>query len=103
MEQIMKLLSEVEEKATKILNLAEEEKKRLRVQSKQDIEDLDNQLKKFTKEKVDGLRSKNDKELEEGKQALLKECEQSIQRMEDNFNKNHDGLVDQLFHQIIGE
>lgn len=103
MEQVMNLLSEVEEKATKILNLAEEEKKRLRVKSIQDMEDLDKQIKEATKEKLDALRSKNDKELLEGKQSLMEECQKSIQRMEDNYKDNHKKIVDQIFHQIIGE
>lgn len=103
MEQIMNLLCEVEEKANKILSLAEEEKKQLRLQMDQKIKEFDEETEKGTRSKVEELQMKYEQELKKGESTLLEEYEMTKKEIEENYRKNHDRLVDELFHNIIGE
>ncbi len=103
MEQILSLMVEVEEKATNILKLAEDEKQRIYQKSRVDLEQYDKQLNKEVEEKLELLRKKNEIEVEAARANMMQEYEQNLEKLNQDYNKKQDDLVKQIMKQLIGE
>jgi len=102
MEKIITLLSEIEEKAEKIIENTSVEKEHLHKQFEEDIKLLDEQITNDTNNKLDELRSKINQSIEDEKNKLIEDCNKQLSVLENDFTKHHKTLVDKVFNSIIG-
>lgn len=103
MEKVISLLSEIEEKAVNIIESTATQKEQLYNQFDIDIKLLDDQIMNDTNKKLDEIKHKINQSLNEERKKLIDECNNQISKLEIDFSKNHNTLVDELFHKIIGE
>lgn len=102
MEKIINLLSEIEGKATTILDHTAEEKQQLHQQLDTDIEKFDRQIQKETEVKVFEIHSKFNDSIEVQRQQLIKNSDEQIKKLQSDFKDNHDALVAKVFCSIVG-
>ncbi len=102
MENIINQLSRIEEKAVRIMEAADDQKKDISQKMEQQTREFDNQLVADTKKRLQKMQEKlnleKDKELEKQKadnleyQNLLKQ----------KFQQNHTKWATELLHELIG-
>lgn len=102
MEKVISLLSEIEEKAVNIIESTATQKEQLHNQFDIDIKLLDEQIMNDTNKKLDEIKHKINQSLNEEQKKLIEDCNNQIGKLESAFAKNHNALVDELFHNIIG-
>lgn len=102
MEKVISLLSEIEEKAAKIIESTSIEKEHLHNQFDIDMKQLDEKIMNDTNRKLNEIKKEVSLSLEEEKKKLMEDCKNQINELEMNFNKNHQELVDRVFNNIIG-
>lgn len=103
MEKVLNLLDEIEEKANAILAHTSVEKAALHDQLNKDMEKLDREMEEKTKNQLDELRQKMNKEITNETKLLVESCNKQLEELEHTFQKNHDKLVDVIFQKIIEE
>jgi vacuolar-type H+-ATPase subunit H len=101
MEKIIQYLYDIEEKADLIVNRASEEKKRLNASLETNISEFNDFILKERNTKIELLKSRVQKELEEELSLLNKDCNQQINNMEHYFNEHHNELLNKVFNNII--
>lgn len=102
MEKVISLLSEIEEKAAKIIESTSIEKEHLHKQFDINIKLLDEQIMSETNKKLDDIKNKINQSLEAERNKLEDDCKYQISKLESDFTNNHNVLVDKVFHNIIG-
>lgn len=103
MEKVINLLYDIEEKATRIIDRVTDEKAILYDKLNKDLEALDLEIEKETHEKLSSLQETLDREVSAETQDLITNNEKTLRDLELNFNTNKEDLVNQVFHNIIGE
>lgn len=101
MENMINLLSEIEEKANEIMKRANEEKLDLYKKLEEDMKQLDNSIAADKADKIFALQAQINNELAEEQQALINDCNKQLEQMESQYEHNHDALVDKVFHSLI--
>ena len=101
MEEVINLLYDIEEKATQIVNRANEEKVSLHDALEKNMELLDQTIATENASKLSVLQAKVDQELTREKQALIEDCNKQLINLEAHYKKNHDVLVDEIFQGLI--
>lgn len=102
MEKVISLLSEIEEKASKIIESASMEKENLHSKLKEDLEHLDRQITSDTDKKLDEIKEKISLSLKEEEKKLADDCDSQIDQLERKYTDEHNRIVDKIFHNIIG-
>ncbi len=101
MEKVITVLSEIEDKATKILDRTKDQKQQLYEQLNRDIAKLEQEIRTETNTKLARLQETMDTEIEEEKRALLKNCEEELVSLDTAFQTNHEALAEEIFARII--
>ena len=101
MEEVINLLYDIEEKATQIVNRANEEKVSLHDALEKNMELLDQTIATENATKLSILQAKVDLELTQEKQALIEDCNKQLVNLEAHYKKDHDALVDEIFQGLI--
>lgn len=101
MEEVINLLYDIEEKATQIVNRANEEKVSLHDALEKNMELLDQTIATENATKLSVLQAKVDLELTQEKQALIEDCNKQLVNLEAHYKKDHDALVNEIFQGLI--
>ena len=101
MEEVINLLYDIEEKATQIVNRANEEKVTLHDALMKNMELLDQEVATENANKLSVLQAKVDLELTQEKQALIKDCNKQLVNLETHYKKDHDALVNEIFQGLV--
>lgn len=101
MEKIINTLYEIEEKANNIVKRVNEEKIRIQEEFDHALAELDNNIAAEKAEKLSVLKTDIDKTLAIEKQSLIDDCNRQLSKMEENYSKNHEALVNTIFQEII--
>jgi len=101
MDRVVLQLSGIEDEANAVLEKAKEEKTNLYKKLDSDIKKLDNDLLSSTSNKLADLKKKYDKEREDEEKKLKADCDEKIKLIEDNYKKNHDKYINDIFNNII--
>ncbi|ROR22157.1 hypothetical protein EDD66_11639 [Mobilisporobacter senegalensis] len=102
MEKVISLLSEIEEKAAKIIESTSIEKEHLHNQLEKDMKQLDEKIMNDNNKKLEEIKYKINLSLEEERKNLADDCNHQISKLESKFSNNHNELIDEIFHKIIG-
>mgnify|MGYP001944026735 FL=1 len=102
MEKVISLLSEIEEKASKIIESASTEKENLHNQLKKELEQLDEQITSETNKKLDKIKDEISQSLKEEEKKLADDCDSQIKHLEETYQNEHGEITDKIFHNIIG-
>lgn len=103
MEKVLNLLNDIEEKANSIVDHTSVEKKALYNSLTKDMKKLDEEISSKTQEKLDVIRRKMDKEIVESKKEMLTSFDRHLNKLESDYQKNHDAYVETVFQKIIRE
>lgn len=103
MEQVVKTLSEIEERAVKIMEHAASEKKELAAANEAMIAEFDQKVEAETQSKIAKMRSELETELKNELEAQKKQTESTLSGLEADYENNHVSLAKQLMTSIIGE
>lgn len=101
MEKVINVLSEIEDKASKILDRTQDQKKQLYEQLNKDLAKLENDIKADTASRIDAMQKEMELDISRERQNLLNDCKEHINSLQTNYEKQHDVLVDQIFHSIL--
>lgn len=101
MDKIVSVLTQINEKAEKILSDANGCKLDIQKQLEADIKEYEENLMKKTEEELKMAADENSRAFEEKKANIYKDAQSQINAMEDNYNKNHDTMVTEIFDKII--
>lgn len=102
MEKVLNYLNEIEEKANKIIERADDEKLVLQKDLDQRILDLEKYISDQNKKKLDKLQNEINHDLEKEITKLKSESKKQLEDLETYFNTNHVALVNKLFQKIVG-
>ena len=101
MEKIVVTLTQINEKAEKILSDTNSYKLKMQKQLEADIKEYEEKLNEKTAKELEEAANKNNSSFEEKKAAIYRDSQALIDSMEDNYNKNHDTLVNDIFNKVI--
>lgn len=101
MEKVITVLSEIEDKATKILDRTKDQKQQLYKQLNRDIAKLEQEIRTETNTKLARLQETMNAEIEEEKRTLLENCEEELVSLDTTFQANHEALAEEIFARII--
>lgn len=101
MEKVINLLSDIEEKANKILLQATEEKAALYEELNQQMALYDQNVERETRKELDLLRAKMDEKISSEVSQMSKNSKVHLAEIEENFKTNHDAYMEQIFQNII--
>lgn len=101
MDKIVAVLTQINEKAEKILSDANSCKLDIQKHLEADIKEYEEKLMAKTEEELKRAASENSRNFEEKKANIYKDTETQIKAMEENYNKNHDAMVNEIFDKII--
>jgi len=100
MDMIVDRLSAIEQSASRIMDSAAAEKKRLEQQIRVKIAEYDAMIDRETKEKLHTLQKELDAQMTEELSSLKKNTETSICMMEADYEANHRALAAQILHRM---
>lgn len=101
MEKVINVLSEIEDKATTILDRTKEQKQQLYEQLNKDLAKLESDIKAETNAQIDVMQKNMETEISKEKTKLLADCEKEIADLQSAYTKNHDTLVNDIFKKIV--
>lgn len=103
MEQVVKTLSEIEERAVNIMEQAALEKKALAKQNEAFLEEFDNRIALETKNKIASMRSELEAQLQNELEAQKKRTKTILSNLEADYENNHVSLAKSIMASIIGD
>lgn len=103
MEQVVKTLSEIEERAVKIMEHAASQKKALAAENEACLVEFDKRIELETKNKITSMRSELETELQNELEAQKKHTQTILSNLEADYENNHVSLAKALMASIIGE
>lgn len=101
MERVIGLLFDIEKKANHIIERANIEKTELYEENEKAIIEMENNITDENNAKINLIISQAENDLEIEKKQLVENSNIQLKDLEDNYNKNHDYLVDKVFKIII--
>jgi tRNA uridine 5-carbamoylmethylation protein Kti12 len=103
MEKVVNKLSEIEAAAVAIMENANSRKKEISDKTNQDIAAFDKKIDAETTKSLSELKVKLQTETEQELNKLKTSTQQALEALEDEYNKNHSALADEIFRTIIRE
>lgn len=100
MDMIVDRLSAIEQSASRIMDSAVAEKKRLEEQAQVKIAEFDAMIDQKTKDQLHTLQKELDAQMTEELSSLKQNTETSIYRMEADYEANHRALAAQILHKM---
>lgn len=101
MEEVIKVLSEIEEKANRIITNAQDYKKTLDQESKLKQEELSQSISRKLEEQLSLLKKQCNEDIAKDTAKINAESDKQLMAIEQNYNANLDIMVDKLFRSII--
>jgi len=101
MEKVISLLFEIEEKANRIIELANEEKIRLYASLEKDLVQMEENIVAENTAKLSILQTQADQELSKEKQTLIFNCEKQLKNLDAQYDNYKEELVKKVFEDII--
>ena len=101
MENIVAVLTQINEKAEKILSDANGYKLNMQKQMEVDLVEYEEQLNAKTEKELEAAANEHNLSFEQKKATIYEDTQAQINAMEDNYNKNHDTLVKDIFDKVI--
>lgn len=101
MERTISSIFEIEEKAASIINRANEEKLRLRKEHETDVEKMEQEISNDNNTRINEFRSRINRELEDELKQLSVKCEKQQQELKEAYAKNHEGIAQAIYKEII--
>lgn len=103
MQEIITKLSKIEESSANVMQEANQKKKQLSLDYESKTKQFDDELAAETKAKVDSESAKLHADIEAKLSLLRKQHAEAIGELQDEYNKNHDRLSQDIFAGIIGD
>lgn len=101
MEKVISLLFDIERKANQIIERANIEKNELYEDNEKLIKNMEADIAEENNEKINALMTQAEKEIEQEKQQLIENSDKQLKVIVQNYELNHDAMVDKVFHSII--
>ncbi len=101
MEKVISLLFDIERKANQIIERANLEKNELYEENEKLIEKMEAEIAEANNAKINTLMTQSENEIEKEKHQLIESSEKQLSDIEQNYDKNHDALVNKVFQCII--
>jgi vacuolar-type H+-ATPase subunit H len=101
MEKVISLLFDIERKANQIIERANIEKNELYEENEKLIKTMEADIAEENNAKINALMTQAEKEIEQEKQQLIENSEKQLKIIVQNYEVNHDTMVDKVFHSII--
>ena len=101
MEKVISLLFDIERKANQIIERANIEKNELYEDNENSIKHMEAEIAEENNAKINALMAQAEKEIEQEKQQLIENSENQLKIIVQNYEANHDAMVDKVFHSII--
>lgn len=101
MDMVVNRLSEIEAQAVKIIDAAAQEKKELDKQADARIKDFDAQVDAKTEQSLNELQQQLKQDMAAELEKLKQDTKQLIQNLENEYEKNHAKLADNILKQLI--
>lgn len=101
MEKVISLLFDIERKANQIIERANIEKNELYEENEKLIGKMEADIAEDNNAKISALMTQAEKEIEQEKQQLIQSSEKQLKDIELNYEKNHDAMVNKVFHSIV--
>ena len=100
MEQVIKTLSEIEERAVRIMEHASSTKKELAAQSEVRIKAYDEENAAIMRKAIDAQKAELDRQLANELEEQKKQAEELIARMQETYDRNHTAIAAGLFQSM---
>ena len=97
MEQVIKTLSEIEERAVRIMEHASNTKKELAAESEARIKAYDEENAAIMRKAIDAQKAELDRQLANELEVQKKQAEELIARMQETYDRNHTAIAAGLF------
>lgn len=101
MEKVINHLFEIEKKANQIIDRANTEKQELYEENEKAIVEMEKEITDENNAKINAILKAAEKELEKERQQLIDSSNKQLIDLETLYRKDHDVLVDKVFHNII--
>ena len=100
MEQVIKTLSEIEERAVRIMEHANNTKRELSAQSEARIKAYDEENAAIMRKAIDAQKAELDRQLANELEEQKKQAEELIARMQETYDRNHTAIAAGLFQSM---
>lgn len=101
MESVINKLTEIENAASRILEGAANQKRLLDQQQEERIAAFDRELEAGTAEKIEAIRSSLTAQTDAELERLRKDAKEELERLENDYSRNHDALSTQICEKLI--
>jgi F0F1-type ATP synthase membrane subunit b/b' len=101
MEKVISLLFDIERKANQIIERANIEKNELYEDNERLIKSMEAEIAEENTAKINVLMAQAEYEIEQEKRQLIENSENQLKIIVQNYEVNHDSMVDKVFHSII--
>ncbi|WZL82285.1 hypothetical protein QBE53_04065 [Vallitaleaceae bacterium 9-2] len=101
MEEVIKKIIEIEEKAQSVINETLKEKERKEKEHEAKVQNLEETIISNAHRKVEQIREREFAEVNGKRQAMEKECEDRLDRMQSYANEKMDQWVDELVRRVL--
>jgi hypothetical protein len=102
MEKVINLLYDIEQKANLIISRTDEQKAKKRLEIEKEVSLLEKKIMDETNKKIANLQAQVNKELENERKALLDDYTKQEEQLLITYQSNHDALMEEVFHHIVG-
>ena len=101
MEKVISLLFDIERNANQIIERANIEKNELYEENQKLIKNMESDIAEENNAKINALMTQAEKEIEQEKQQLIESSDKQLKIIVQNYEVNHETMVDKVFHSII--
>lgn len=102
MENIIKQLSHIEDKAVQIIEAADKQKKELALQMERQTKEFDSQLAADTKKRLQEIQEKRNAEKNDELEKLKIDNQEAQNLLKQKFQQNHTKWAEKLLNELIG-
>lgn len=102
MDTIISQLSHIEGTAVRIMESAEHQKKELSLEMEQRTREYDARLAEETRHRLDSLKETLNAQKDTELSCFQEEAVHTLQKLKENYEKNHTVWAKEIFHSIIG-
>lgn len=101
MERIVSVLNDIDDKADKIIAAAASVKASMYEEHLRKVSEYEASLLSETDSKLLEIKKEKETALDQKKQQIDETCSVRLKEMKDNYDQNHDVIVDNIFNRII--
>lgn len=102
MEELIKQIIEIEDKAQSVVRDAREASGELAARISRDSKKMQGDIEKQTQEKNDSLRRMEEDEVQQKLSAINEQAEKTLLSLEEKYRDNKDKWVEQIVNGVIG-